>query len=356
VGHRERGAASTEYVGALAIMSVVVAAIVLATQAFPVGTFVDDTLCSIRQLAPCATSAGAVPASDTGTDPGSDTTANSGSDTTADSGSDTSADTGDRRDQEGQTRDDRRGRGSDKAPDDTSVDGSDPGTDPLGPSTPGTDVAEPDPPAWQPPDGGAGEYDSQRAWPWDHAKKVAIELAANVMAGKWPDASRNLSHYLANTGEPLEQDVDQILADVQPFQAKVDEVRTSLGEDAVARAQESGATGPVTFPVNTAWSGFYITPEMSQNWFYALGGVSYNQTGQVTVYPPTSPGGSWRYEVSTRVNLYDQYNWDGGKSTDIGPITVTDDELARLHRQGLAREYRNQGRSDTTTTTGTVPG
>lgn len=352
VGSRERGAATTEYVGALAVMSVVVAAIVLAVQAFPVGAFVDDTLCSIRQLAPCATSAGAVPASNPGADPGSDPASNPGSDPSAGTG----ADTGDRRDQEGQTRDDRRGRGSDKAPDDTSVDGSDPGSDPLGPAIPGTSVEEPDPPAWQPPDDGAGEYDSQRAWPWDHAKKVAVELAANVMAGKWPDASRNLSHYLANTGEPLEQDVDTILSDVPPFQAKVDEVRTSLGEDAVLRAQEAGATGPVTFPVNTAWSGFYITPEMSQNWFYALGGVSYNQTGQVTVHPPTSPGGPWRYEVSTRVNLYDQYNWDGGKSTDIGPITVTDEELARLHRQGLAREYRNQGRSDTTTTTGTVPG
>ena len=352
VGSRERGAATTEYVGALAVMSVVVAAIVLAVQAFPVGAFVDDTLCSIRQLAPCATSAGAVPASNPGADPGSDPASNPGSDPSAGTG----ADTGDRRDQEGQTRDDRRGRGSDKAPDDTSVDGSDPGSDPLGPATPGTSVEEPDPPAWQPPDDGAGEYDSQRAWPWDHAKKVAVELAANVMAGKWPDASRNLSHYLANTGEPLEQDVDTILSDVPPFQAKVDEVRTSLGEDAVLRAQEAGATGPVTFPVNTAWSGFYITPEMSQNWFYALGGVSYNQTGQVTVHPPTSPGGPWRYEVSTRVNLYDQYNWDGGKSTDIGPITVTDEELARLHRQGLAREYRNQGRSDTTTMTGTVPG
>ena len=221
---------------------------------------------------------------------------------------------------------------------------------------PGSSVDEPDPPAWPPADEGAGEYDSQRAWPWDHAKKVAIETAANLMAGKWPDASRNLSHYLANTGEPLEQDVNQILSDVPEFQAKVDEVRTALGEDAVARAQETGATGPQTFPISTAWSGYYIGPEQSQNWFYALGGVSYNLTGQVTVYPPTSPGGEWRYEVSTRVNLYDQYNWDGGKSTQIGPITVTDEELARLHRQGLAREYRNQGRSDTTTTEGTVLG
>jgi hypothetical protein len=347
-----------EYVGALAVASAVVTMVVLATQAFPVAAFVESTICSFRQLAPCAAAGGTTTGGGTADTASTNTsgTGTSGTDTAGTDTSGTSADTGDRRDQEGQTRDDRRGRGSDKAPDDEKVDGSDPGDDPLGTGVPGTSVDEPAPPAWQPPDDGAGAYDSQRAWPWDHAKKLAIEAAANALAGKWPDASRNLSHYLANTGEPLEQDVDRVLSDVPAFQAKVDEVRTSLGEDAVARAQEAGATGPLTFPVNTAWSGFYITPEMSQNWFYAMGGVSYNQTGQVTVYPPTSPGGPWRYEVSTRVNLYDQYNWDGGKETSIGPITVTDEELARLHRQGLAREYRNQGRSDTTTTTGTVPG
>lgn len=264
-------------------------------------------------------------------------------------------DVGDRRDQEGDTRDSRRGRGGDKSPADPTVGGPAATGDSLGSPVAGTSVPEPQPPAWKPADSGAGAYDSQTAWPWDHAKKLLVEAAANAMAGKWPDASRNLSHYLANTGEPLEQDVNRILTDVPLFQAKVDEVRTSLGEDAVSRTRASGATGPITFPINTAWQGYYIDSGQSANWFYAMGGVSYNLTGQVTVYPPTSPGGAYRYEVTTRVNLLDQYNWDGGKSTDIGPFTVTDEELARLHRQGLAREYRNQGRSDPSTSKGEVP-
>ena len=216
-------------------------------------------------------------------------------------------------------------------------------------------MPEPTPPAWQPPDTGSGAYNSQRAWPWDHGKKVLVELAANAMASKWPDAARHLSHYLANTGQPLQQDVNRILHDVPQFQTQVDTTRTRLGEDAVSRAKASGATGPVTFPIDTPWNGYYIDPSQSANWFYALGGVSYNLTGQVTVYPPSTPGGPWRYEVSTRVNLRDQYNWDSGKSTQIGPITVSDDEMARLHRQGLAREYLNEGQSDISTTKGTVP-
>jgi hypothetical protein len=266
-------------------------------------------------------------------------------------------DQGDRRDQERQTRDDRRGRGEDAAPADPSVPGADGGDDPLGAPVPGTTVPEPQPRSWQPADEGAGEYDSSRAWPWDHGKRVGVEAFANALAATWPDASRNLSHYLANTGEPLEQDVDRILADVPGLRDQVDLLRTALGQDAVERARQSGATGPVTFPISTRWQPYYIGTDESPNWFYALGGISYGLTGQVTVHPPTTPGGPYRYQVSTQVNLMDQYNWDKGKSTQIGPVPVPvpDAELARMHLQGLAREYRNQGRSRTATTEGTVP-
>lgn len=325
----------------LAVVVVLIVAVVAALPGAPLAAVAERAICTVTTQAACAPVAYApVQPAGAPTEPAPPTT---------------TGDTGDRRDQEGQTRDDRRGRGEDKAPDDPSVPGPASDGDSLGEPVPGTSVAEPQPPPWQPPDAGAGAYDSQRAWPWDHAKKVLVEAAANALSGKWPDASRNLSHYLANTGEPLEQDVNRILHDVPLFQAKVDEVRTSLGEDAVAQARASGATGPVTFPISTDWLGYDISPSQSQNWFYALGKVNYNLTGQVTVYPPSSPGGPWRYTVSTAVNLKDQYNWDGGKSTNIGPINVTDEELARLHRQGLAREYRNQGRSDTATTEGSVP-
>ncbi len=329
----DRGAATLEFVAAIAVACLIIIGVVLVLPGAKVGAIAGSAVCSIKTWTHCPIeTAGEVT---TGTTP--------------------PGDNGDRRDQEGQTRDDRRGRGEDKSPDDPTVPGPESTGDSLGNPVPGTTAPEPDPPAWEPVDEGAGDYDSQRAWPWDHAKKVLVEAAANALSGKWPDASRNLSHYLGNTGEPLEQDINRLLDDVPEFKTKIDQVNTSLGEDAVARAQAMGADGPVTFPVSTDWQGFYVTPEMSQNWFYAMGGVSYNLTGQVTAYPPTSPGGPWRYQASTRVNVFDQYNWDGEKSTNIGPFEVTDEELARLHRQGLAQEYRNQGRSDTTTTEGTVP-
>lgn len=215
-------------------------------------------------------------------------------------------DTGDRRNQEGQTRDGRRGRGSDKAP-------GEPGATPR---------------RWR---------SSSPPMPWPR---------------NGPTRHGNLSHYLGNTGEPLEQTVNRILQDVPSFQTAVDEVRTSLGETAVRQAKESGATGPVTFPISTNWMGANLGE--NQNWFYALGSITDNVTGQVTVYPPTPPGGAWRYETSTAVNIADQSNWDRGIHRHR-TVQRADSELARLHLQGLAREYRNQGTSDTTTTEGTVP-
>lgn len=42
----------------------------------------------------------------------------------------------------------------------------------------------------------------------------------------------------------------------------------------------------------------------------------------------------------------DRYNWDGGKATKIGPITITDTQMQELHETGLAREYNLRGSTD----------
>jgi hypothetical protein len=218
----------------------------------------------------------------------------------------------------------------------------------LGDPVPGEQAPVPEPPAWEPVDEGAGEWgseDSLASQAKARLMRALAESAANAMAGKWPNASRNLLHFLSNSGEPLEQDVDQMLNDVPQFRDEVDTTLENLAATAIAQAQAEGVDGPVTFPVNTAWTGFYISPSYSRDWFFALGGIQYNVTGQITVYPPSEPGGEWRYESRTQVNIRDQYNWDGGKSTQIGPFTVSDETLAEMHRVGIAREYLAYGQS-----------
>ncbi|MFI5649625.1 hypothetical protein ACIA71_00220 [Streptomyces anulatus] len=68
-----------------------------------------------------------------------------------------------------------------------------------------------------------------------------------------------------------------------------------------------------------------------------------NTTGVVTAVP----GADGKPEVSIdyQVNVWDRYNWDPGKATPIGPTTVTDADMARLHTTGLAREFDMRGSS-----------
>ncbi|MFC7744568.1 hypothetical protein ACFQXA_31895 [Nocardiopsis composta] len=57
--------------------------------------------------------------------------------------------------------------------------------------------------------------------------------------------------------------------------------------------------------------------------------------------------------MTTEVNFRDQYNWDGGKGTDVLPgLHVSDKVLADMHRAGVAQEFPMYGTSDSTTTEG----
>ncbi len=222
----------------------------------------------------------------------------------------------------------------------------------LGPMVPGTSVPTPDAPPWPEPDAGAGEHDSEWALPDDYLTHRLAWLASVALDRTWPHAADNLRHFLGNSGDAREQDVDQMLADLPGLSDKVQVTRSELGEDAIAQAQAAGVNAPVTFPVSTGWQGYYAMPSESEDWYYASGGFSYSLQGEVTVYPPSTPGGEWTYEMTTAVSTYDRYNWDGSKSTEILGQEITDEQLGELHRAGIAQEYDLYGTSSTTSSTG----
>ena len=332
-----------EYAGAIVVAAVVAGAVIFGVTNAGITATVA---CSVDNI---VTGAGA-DCAQAGSEVGSE-----------DQPDDVAADTGDRRDQQRDTRDSRRddarGGGDDsESPGDG--EGGTPGgtaaTSGLGDPVEGTTPPDiPDPPEWTPPDAGAGEHGSESAGVGDHATKFAAEAAANGLAWTWPDASRNLLHFLGNTGDPLEQDVDSMLAASQTFREEVDAQRSRVIASAIEQAEGVGSTGPVTFPVSTPWRGAHISDY--QHGFYALGGISFNQTGYVTVTPPAEAGGSWTYVWSTEVNIRDRYNWDGGKSTNILGMEITDEQLAELQRKGLAREYTAVGTSSSQHHTGEIP-
>ncbi|QVI30476.1 DUF4226 domain-containing protein [Mycolicibacterium neoaurum] len=208
----------------------------------------------------------------------------------------------------------------------------------------------PEPPPWSKHDEGSGEWGSQ---PWysrgdDLAFKAAIEGGLPLIEQKWPHAAELLDHYLDNTGKPYNLDVNSMMNDIPQMQARGDAMVNDEVNRIVAEAAATGQYGqPV--PFRTPWQGYYMDPDANPDWYRAVGGVDMSAGGVVTVYPPDTPGGEPRVHVESQVNVADRYNWDAGKETKIGPITITDDQMAGLQTAGLAREFDIRGASSIST-------
>ena len=192
---------------------------------------------------------------------------------------------------------------------------------------------------------GSGKYAQRPPTAKDYAAHEAATTAAGLFSFIWPDASANLMHYLENTGEPQQINVNSMLEDMPDLDAGTQRDVKKLANDARDDAASSGASGPVTYTFNTPWQSGYADSDKHPNWFYATGGYQYATEGTVTVYPPTESNPEWTYKYNYRVHVADRYNWDGKKSTTIGPLTITDKELQELHQSGLAQEYDLIGES-----------
>lgn len=192
---------------------------------------------------------------------------------------------------------------------------------------------------------GSGPHAQPSPTPGDYANHEAATLAADGFSPWWPDAAENLHHYLGNTGDPQSMNVDKMLTDLPQLSDNSETAVKKMAKDAVKDAQETGATGPMTYPFTTAWDDEYATKQEDPNWFYATGGYNYATDGTITVYPPSDENPEWTYKYDYRVHTADRYNWDGTKSTKIVGVPITDRQLQELHQAGLAQEYDLVGES-----------
>ena len=213
----------------------------------------------------------------------------------------------------------------------------------LGEPVAGESATMPRPEPWKYPGDsegeGSGPYAQRGANLGDYATHEAASSAAGLMQPFWPDAARNLMHFLGNSGKPLDMNTDGMLNDLPSLRGKVNNDLKDYTSAALKDAKTSGYTGPVTYPFVTEWQDEYAEKSENANWYYATGGYQHATAGTITVYPD----GSYTYEY--QVHTADRYNWDGGKKTGIGPFTVTDKQLQELHRAGIAQEYDLVGES-----------
>jgi len=138
---------------------------------------------------------------------------------------------------------------------------------------------------------GSGPHGQRSPTLKDIAVHEATAIAATMCRNIWPDASDNLYHYLENTGEAQSINVDGMLEDLDDMrnnsQERVNVILRDAIDDAKRNAEESGTTGPVTYPFSTAWRLEYVDQDKHPNWFYATGGCQYATGGTITLHPPT---------------------------------------------------------------------
>jgi hypothetical protein len=248
----------------------------------------------------------------------------------------------------------------------------------LGDRESGAEATEGVPASGHPaPDEGAGPFDSVSPSPADYA----FQQLLYVGAAQWdliqdrPDAARHMRHYLEGSGEPLDIDVEQLLQDEPAFQLDNEVALRSFVRDIEAEIQDQYAGEPISFQRTTAW--LRAPYSRSDNWYYAMGGYSYAYAAEVSVAPPSTPGGNPTVQVDYQLHVWDYYNWDTGKSVTIPrptlpmgaePISlpipeeyeghiselgdqwlVQDTALGRLHLTGLAQEYEMRGQTDVAT-------
>jgi hypothetical protein len=203
--------------------------------------------------------------------------------------------------------------------------------------------------------GGQGEVDGSGEWGHDakdrkltdradHYKWTRVALAAEL--GGLTNAARHMRHYLGNTGNPLTVNVNNMMRDVPDLTTAYSKQLTLAKEAANKKiAQMGNITKTQSFQVTgEQMTNVYCDKEISADWFYAIGGFTYwYNTAEGTVVP--TKDGKVQVQMMYTLHVYDRYNWDKVKSVNILGIQVKDEELGRLHRVGLAREYEINGTS-----------
>lgn len=177
------------------------------------------------------------------------------------------------------------------------------------------------------------------------SEQVAYRLADAADAIGLNNAARHMRHYLGNSGGTLAVDPTVMRRDMPAIARAMDASFDAQIRD-VAQVKVAGEFRgkPMEFQITAPWNGGYATKGQSQDWFYAIGGFSYAHTANVRV--TANKDGSAHVEITSSVHVFDRYNWDGGKAVTIGPVTVTDEQLGKMHKVGLAQEFEVRGTAD----------
>jgi hypothetical protein len=175
-----------------------------------------------------------------------------------------------------------------------------------------------------------------------------------------------MRHYLGNTGQEYEVDVNEMLDEIPNFSALTDETLRQL-VNKVLKEDDINQTADTI--ISSDWKPIFPDDE---NWFYAMNGFYYSVSANVKVTPLDSDE-DLAVKTVYKIFVSDYYTWDTGKSTSFlkdglfenvhlpnfvntpyegkiieleDSIVVYDTALQELHKAGLAQEFHIVGETE----------
>jgi RHS repeat-associated protein len=158
-------------------------------------------------------------------------------------------------------------------------------------------------------------------------------LAAAGCARGWDNACKMFEHWLANTGNPYQLDVNQMLRDLDNFNTIV---------QAYVRESSEGSRRKSSF--DSGWLSI-DTGNANKNWYFAVNNFQYRISGRTIGSGSSAKTHYW-------VQVYKRYNFgteeEGRRDLELPNKNLTlihlrQPDLAHLHTVGLARDYDAMG-------------
>ena len=171
---------------------------------------------------------------------------------------------------------------------------------------------------------------------------LSLKIAARFVSKIWPQASRNLLHYLGNTGKPLRQDLSRMLIEVHEFRSRVDEYKLEIARRSFQQYECLKLGVQAIFGFQSRWMKFTSHDYRHTDWFLALGDWEYQLTGYTVVFP-SEVGLVLSCIIVARISIRDCYDWDCGPRTNLGLFSIPNRLPARLQRLGIAKEFVMHG-------------
>lgn len=190
---------------------------------------------------------------------------------------------------------------------------------------------------------GSGEFGTEPPTAEARAfRQTMLNRAAWADSIGMHNAARHLRHFFGASGVPLTPNTKDLLTwDWGTRHQLKEAMRTQLLPFARAAMRKVTAEEG-TFQLSTPWRH---VEAKSPDWYAALGTFSISVSSLVR-YRKIKDG-RYYFEIESKMNVYDRYNWDPGKA-DVYYYYwgVNDDQMADFHRQGTGRDYEVRGRTN----------